>query len=76
MMPFSSAYGKVVVLVKKIQNYVQPTITKGGSNSSNNSSYSIKSAIMHQGSGIIRPAPKERTLINKASREDRGVYSS
>jgi len=30
---------------------------------------------MHQGSRIMRPVPKEKTLINKAPREDRGVYS-
>ncbi|CAK8566480.1 unnamed protein product [Lathyrus sativus] len=39
---------------KKVHNSVQPTVTRGSSNSSNTSSSSIKSVIMRQGSRIMR----------------------
>lgn len=39
---------------KKVHNSVQPTVTRGSSNSSNSSGSSIKSVIMRQGSRIMR----------------------
>ncbi|XP_004500493.1 putative serine/threonine-protein kinase-like protein CCR3 [Cicer arietinum] len=39
---------------KKVHNSVQPTVTRGSSNSSSGSASSIKSAIMRQGSRIMR----------------------